>query len=125
MRRLLLIRHPATRLSGRFCGHSDPDLSARGEAQLSALRQRLEGIPEPYASFTVRIYEDTTQWLSDRSCETLAVVTHRGVLQHLLQTHCALEASAAWQITCRPPTVIFCERREKTPFAVREASSAR
>src|SRR6185437_5086424 len=69
VRRLLLIRHPATGLSGTFCGHTDPDLSPRGEAQLSALRHTPPGA-EPYMNFTVRTHEDGAQWLSDPSCET-------------------------------------------------------
>lgn len=197
MRRLVLIRHPATRMSGTFCGHTDPDLSPRGEVQLGALRDRLEAISidrivssdlrrarrcagalarqhaltaelrpalreihfgaweglrwsdiearyredarrwmegfpghtppgaESYTDFTARIHEDTAQWLHDPSCETLAAVTHRGVLQYLLQAHCALESSAAWQITSSPATVIFCDLREKGSFAVQEAWSPR
>ena len=65
-------------------------------------RRWIEGFPghtppgaEPYTNFTVRIHEDGAHWLSDPSCETLALVTHRGVLQYLLQAHWALASSAA------------------------------
>ena len=192
MKRLILIRHPATAMSGTFCGHTDPNLSPTGEAQLTALLRRLRGISidrlvssdlrrarccadalarqhaltaelrsalreihfgaweglrwseietryreearrwmeefpghtppgaEPYINFAGRIHDDASHWLHDPSCETLAVVTHRGVLQHLLRSHCALESSAAWQITSRPATVLFCERREDGSFEAQE-----
>jgi broad specificity phosphatase PhoE len=38
---LILVRHAHTDMAGRFCGHSDPPLSAKGLAQLSDLNQRL------------------------------------------------------------------------------------
>ncbi|MGC8518035.1 MAG: histidine phosphatase family protein [Steroidobacteraceae bacterium] len=38
---MILIRHPATDLAGTFCGHSDPDLNATGQAQLHALQRKL------------------------------------------------------------------------------------
>jgi alpha-ribazole phosphatase len=41
MSRVLFIRHAETEMAGRFCGHSDPDLSARGQAQLAGLAQVL------------------------------------------------------------------------------------
>ncbi|MGH8256106.1 MAG: histidine phosphatase family protein [Steroidobacteraceae bacterium] len=192
MRRLILIRHPATAMSGTFCGHTDPDVSPKGEAQLAALLRTLQGTSidrivssdlrraqrcadalarqhaltaelrsalreihfgaweglrwrdiearyreeahrwmeefpghtppgaEPYMDFAQRIHDDAAHWLHDPSCKTLAVVTHRGVLQHLLRSHCALESSAAWQMTSRPATAIFCEMRENGSFAARE-----
>jgi alpha-ribazole phosphatase len=41
MSRVLFIRHAETEMAGRYCGHSDPDLSAQGRAQLTALAQSL------------------------------------------------------------------------------------
>jgi alpha-ribazole phosphatase/probable phosphoglycerate mutase len=41
MSRVLFIRHAETELAGRFCGHSDPDLNAQGQAQLAGLAQVL------------------------------------------------------------------------------------
>ncbi len=40
---LLLIRHAATEMAGRFCGHSDPDLNSLGWAQVSELVSSLAG----------------------------------------------------------------------------------
>ena len=52
MSRVLLIRHAETEMAGRFCGHSDPDLNAQGQAQLALLAQALstEKIGEIYTS---------------------------------------------------------------------------
>jgi alpha-ribazole phosphatase/probable phosphoglycerate mutase len=52
MSRLLFIRHAETEMAGRFCGHSDPDLNERGQAQLARLAQVLstEKIGEIYSS---------------------------------------------------------------------------
>jgi len=41
MSRVLFIRHAETEMVGRFCGHSDPDLNAQGQAQLVGLAQAL------------------------------------------------------------------------------------
>ncbi|MFZ0312344.1 MAG: histidine phosphatase family protein [Candidatus Korobacteraceae bacterium] len=38
---LVLVRHAHTGMAGRFCGHSNPPLSAQGRAQLSDLNRRL------------------------------------------------------------------------------------
>jgi broad specificity phosphatase PhoE len=43
MSEILFIRHAETDLAGTFCGHSDPDLNARGHTQVSALIERLRG----------------------------------------------------------------------------------
>ena len=194
MRQLILIRHPATELAGRFCGHSDPDLSAAGLVELHALQRRLERLPldrlissdllrarrcaealarqhgiqatfrpefreihfgdweglrwdeiatrfprqaqrwlrgyatftpphaEPYAHFTARIGGAADEWRQDTSCATLAIVTHRGALQFLLQTYCGVDATAAWQLTSRYATALFCARAAgaDSPLAVRE-----
>jgi alpha-ribazole phosphatase len=52
MPRALFIRHAETEMAGRFCGHSDPDLNARGRAQLNPLAQLLsaERIESVYSS---------------------------------------------------------------------------
>jgi broad specificity phosphatase PhoE len=52
MRELLLIRHAETDMVGTFCGHSDPELNARGRVQLSELinRLRMEEIGLVYTS---------------------------------------------------------------------------
>jgi len=52
MNRLLFIRHAETDMGGRFCGHSDPPVNARGERQISALIARLapETIDAVYCS---------------------------------------------------------------------------
>ncbi len=52
MSRVLFIRHAETEMAGRFCGHSDPDLNARGREQLRDLAQLLsdEHIDEVYSS---------------------------------------------------------------------------
>lgn len=52
MPRAFFIRHAETEMAGRFCGHSDPDLSERGRAQLSPLGQLLsaERIEAVYSS---------------------------------------------------------------------------
>lgn len=181
MKPLVLIRHPATTLAGTFCGHSDPDLSATGEAQLVQLLYRLrdtrlerlfssdlrrarrcadeiahqhrlavelrpelreiafgewEGLSwgqilnshpaeanrwlecfpdatppggEDYAHFTARVRKEADKWAQVCSEKTLAVITHRGVLQHLLQVYCGVDPQSAWQMTEQPTTTIFCE----------------
>jgi alpha-ribazole phosphatase len=52
MSRVLFIRHAETEMAGRFCGHSDPDLNAQGQAQLAGLAQVLstETIGKIYSS---------------------------------------------------------------------------
>jgi len=52
MSELLFIRHAETDMSGTFCGHSDPELNARGRIQLSELinRLRMENIGVIYTS---------------------------------------------------------------------------
>ena len=41
MSELLFIRHAETDMAGTFCGHSDPELNARGRTQLGVLINRL------------------------------------------------------------------------------------
>ncbi len=65
---------------------------------------------EPYTHFTARIRKEIGAWLPDTSCTTLAIVTHRGVLQFLLQTYCGIEATMAYQLTSRYATALFCAR---------------
>jgi alpha-ribazole phosphatase len=52
MSTILFIRHAETDMAGRFCGHSDPDLNARGHEQTAELidRLRLENIDTVYTS---------------------------------------------------------------------------
>jgi alpha-ribazole phosphatase len=50
--RVLFIRHAETEMSGRFCGHSDPEINAQGRAQAAGLAQSLsqEPIDRVYSS---------------------------------------------------------------------------
>jgi len=41
VKHLLLIRHAETDMTGRFCGHSDPELNKRGHQQLAGVLDRL------------------------------------------------------------------------------------
>jgi alpha-ribazole phosphatase len=52
MSELLFIRHAETDMAGTFCGHSDPELNARGNAQVCELigTLRMEGIGVVYTS---------------------------------------------------------------------------
>lgn len=52
MSRVFFIRHAETDMAGRFCGRSDPDVSAKGLMQLSQLAHLLsaEAIDEIYSS---------------------------------------------------------------------------
>ncbi|NYF91121.1 histidine phosphatase family protein [Tunturiibacter empetritectus] len=52
MSEILFIRHAATDMAGTFCGHSDPDINARGQEQISELIDRLrkESIDIVYTS---------------------------------------------------------------------------
>ena len=52
MSQVFFIRHAQTGMSGRFCGHSDPDLSPLGRAQLKDLTAELasEQIEKVYSS---------------------------------------------------------------------------
>lgn len=40
---MLFVRHAATEMAGRFCGHSDPDLNPLGRTQLAELVSSLAG----------------------------------------------------------------------------------
>lgn len=42
MNGLLFIRHTETDMAGRFCGHSDPPINARGKQQIQALVESIE-----------------------------------------------------------------------------------
>lgn len=52
MSRLIFVRHAETDMAGTFCGHSDPELNARGRVQLGELinKLRAEGIGVVYTS---------------------------------------------------------------------------
>jgi alpha-ribazole phosphatase len=58
MSKLLFIRHAETDMAGTFCGRSDPELNARGQAQLGELISRLrnEEIGVVYTSDLRRAY---------------------------------------------------------------------
>ncbi len=45
MKSALFIRHAETDMAGTFCGHSDPPLNARGQAQLPDLIEQLASHP--------------------------------------------------------------------------------
>jgi alpha-ribazole phosphatase/probable phosphoglycerate mutase len=45
MKTLLLIRHAHTEMAGRFCGHSDPELSGTGRQQLVGMAAQLQRCP--------------------------------------------------------------------------------
>ncbi len=194
MKDLILIRHPVTDLAGTFCGHSDPDLSTVGLAQLHALQHRLDRLPldqlvssdllrtrrcaealaerhgidavlnpalreiffgdweglrwndietrfpdqsqrwvqgfatftpphaESYVNFTARITRQVDQWLQDTSPTTLAVVTHRGVLQFVLQTYCGIDVTAASELSSHYAAALMCARTNgaEHPLRIRE-----
>jgi alpha-ribazole phosphatase len=62
MSRVLFIRHAETEMAGRYCGHSDPDLSAQGRAQLIRLSQLLaEEMLETVYSSDLRRATSTAQ----------------------------------------------------------------
>ena len=52
MSEILFIRHAETDMAGTFCGHSDPEINARGQEQISELidRIRQESIDIVYTS---------------------------------------------------------------------------
>jgi alpha-ribazole phosphatase len=52
MSEILFIRHAETDMAGTFCGHSDPELNARGRVQVAELihRLRAENFGAVYAS---------------------------------------------------------------------------
>jgi alpha-ribazole phosphatase len=52
MSEILFIRHAETDMAGTFCGHSDPELNARGRVQLAELvnKLRMEDIGVVYSS---------------------------------------------------------------------------
>lgn len=74
MKTLLLIRHAHTDMAGRFCGHSDPELSATGRQQLSETIAQLQ----PWTLSTI--------YASDlkRALQTAeAIASHRNVTTQL------------------------------------------
>jgi alpha-ribazole phosphatase len=58
MSEILFLRHAETDMAGSFCGHSDPDLNARGRIQVAELINRLgvETIGAVYTSDLRRAY---------------------------------------------------------------------
>lgn len=74
MTQLLLIRHAETDMAGRFCGHSDPELNARGHRQTVDLLTSLS----PYS--VRRVYSSDLQ----RARQTAEVIaTHFRAQLHL------------------------------------------
>ena len=67
MSRVVWVRHAETEMAGRFCGHSDPDLNAQGQAQLAGLAQVLstETIAGVYSS-DLRRAQSTAQAIAAR-----------------------------------------------------------
>jgi broad specificity phosphatase PhoE len=68
--KFVFLRHPQACLHGRFCGHSDPELTADGRATIPAITSRLGAAPP------------STIWSSDlvRAKETAAkIAKHFGV----------------------------------------------
>ena len=66
---LLFIRHAETDMAGRFCGHSDPPINARGQQQVAHIISSLifETIDEIYSSDLLRATE-TAARLSQAFC---------------------------------------------------------
>jgi alpha-ribazole phosphatase len=170
MSRVLFIRHAETEMAGRFCGHSDPDVNAQGQAQLARLaevlsmetieavyssdlrraqstahaiaasrkvpvtlrralreirfgeweglswgqieqmdpeyaRRWVDGYPhvtapaaETFRSFEARVLEEVND-LIGRDTESIAVVTHAGVLRVVLRHLQGCSEQEAWQQT--------------------------
>ena len=76
----------------------------------------LEGFPtvtppqgEDYTHFAGRIRREAAGWSSLFTPNPLAVVTHRGVLQFILQVYGGIEAARAWEMTSQPATALFCD----------------
>lgn len=58
MNACILIRHGATDMAGRFCGHSDPPLNNAGRAQIDRVASMLSASPEViYCSDLLRARE--------------------------------------------------------------------
>jgi len=67
--RLVLLRHPQACLHGRFCGHSDPELTEEGRATLPAIISRL-GVAPPSAIWCSDLAraKETAAKLAERFC---------------------------------------------------------
>lgn len=58
MKTCILMRHGATDMAGRFCGHSDPPLNDAGRAQIERAASLLPGVPQAvYTSDLLRARE--------------------------------------------------------------------
>jgi broad specificity phosphatase PhoE len=68
MKTLVLVRHAATAMAGRFCGQSNPDLDAAGIAQLPHIVQRVAplGIGRILSS-DLRRASQTAQAIAERT----------------------------------------------------------
>jgi alpha-ribazole phosphatase len=73
--RALFIRHAETEMAGRFCGHSDPELNAKGQAQALALAEELsaEAIDIVYSS-DLRRARSTAEAITERRGIPLVVI---------------------------------------------------
>jgi alpha-ribazole phosphatase len=79
MKSLLLVRHAHTEMAGRFCGHSDPDLSSAGRSQLAEIVVRLRQWPvsKVYASDLKRTIQ-TAQAIAS-SLDNLSIQVRPGL----------------------------------------------
>jgi alpha-ribazole phosphatase len=73
MSEILFIRHAETNMAGTFCGHSNPELNARGRAQICELLRScsMKNVGEIYASDLLRA-QKTAQAIA----ESLSVEYH-------------------------------------------------
>lgn len=86
MTTLLLIRHAHTDMAGRFCGHSDPELSRSGRQQLPELITQLRQWP------LSRVYASDLK----RAVQTAqAVVAVQNVTQNALQNNLPVQIRPA------------------------------
>ena len=84
---VLLVRHAHTDMAGRFCGHSDPDLSRLGQQQLQEIVQRIGKWPftKVYSSSLMR---------ARRTAETLAASRY---LEINIRSELDKESLRAWE----------------------------
>lgn len=73
-KQLLLIRHAATDLAGKLCGHLDPPLNVAGHAQAVALADSLSAVPihRVYSSDLLRSVQTASQLARARRIPVLA-----------------------------------------------------
>ncbi len=71
---LFLVRHAETDMAGRFCGHSDPELNARG-------RQQLVGVVTTLSQHRIRCVHTSDLRRAQQTAE--AIATHSGARLNL------------------------------------------